>query len=161
MYFQYYRLSKTRLDHILKSVVFRSSFDSQQVKGSQTLVTSTWEQFYHISSLLWREKILRISFLVKFEIFGVSVNKLTADDKYPVWDFENISSLFNCNYVKHERFNLDNLFHWENLRQILNIFKKKKVVIANVPPILQTVKDSVIPHFKKRCFQNLFSQWTR
>ena len=161
MYFQYYRLSKTWLDHILKKVVFRSSFDSQQVKGSQTLVKSAWEQFYHIFSLLWREKILRMSFLVKFEIFGVSVNKLTADDKYPAWDFENIGSLFNCNYIKHERFYLNNLFHWGNLQQILNIFKKKKVVIANVPPILQTVKDSVRPHSKKRRFQNLFSQWTR
>ena len=38
MYFRNYRMSKTCLDNSLKSAVFRSSFDSQQVKGSEKLV---------------------------------------------------------------------------------------------------------------------------
>ena len=32
----------------------------------------------------------KVSPLVKFEIFGVSVNTLTADDKYPVRDCQNL-----------------------------------------------------------------------
>ena len=33
---------------------FRSSFDSQDVKASKTLVKSEWEHFYHFCSSLWR-----------------------------------------------------------------------------------------------------------
>ena len=40
MYFRNYRLSKTWLDHTLKNTVSRSSFYSQQVKGSKRLVKS-------------------------------------------------------------------------------------------------------------------------
>ena len=34
--------------------------------------------------------ILKISPLVKFEISGVFVNALAADDKYPARDYENL-----------------------------------------------------------------------
>ena len=36
---------------------FRTSFDSQHVKGSQTLVKSAWEHFHHIFSSLWETLI--------------------------------------------------------------------------------------------------------
>ena len=58
---------------------FTTSFDSQQVKGSQTLVKSAWEHFYHILSSLWGEMICQISPSLKFEIIGVFVNTLTSD----------------------------------------------------------------------------------
>ena len=61
--------------------------------------------------------------LLKYEMLGVFVNTLTADDKYPVLD---------CN---------------------LNIFKKKKIVLANVFRKLQTVKDLVRALSKKHSFR--------
>ena len=69
---------------------FRTSFDSQHVKASQILVKSVLEHFYHISSWLWGDMILKISPLVKLEIVGVFVNAFTSDHKYPVHDFENL-----------------------------------------------------------------------
>ena len=75
---------------ISKKRSFRISFHSQHVKGSQTLVKSAWEPFYHIFSSLWEEIIWKISPSLKFEILGVFVNTLTADYKCPVPDCENL-----------------------------------------------------------------------
>ena len=69
---------------------FGTSFDSQYAKESQTLVNSAWKLFYHIFSSVWQELIWKTSFLLEFEILGVFVNILTADDKYPVRDCENL-----------------------------------------------------------------------
>ena len=70
---------------------FRTSFDSQHVKESQTFVKSAWEHFYHIFSSLWLEKMIwKISPLLEFEIIGVFVNTLTGDEKYVVPECENL-----------------------------------------------------------------------
>ena len=69
---------------------FRNSFDSQRVNGCQTVVKSASEHFYHICWSLWEEMIYKISLYFKFEILRVFVNTLTADDKYPVGDCENL-----------------------------------------------------------------------
>ena len=69
---------------------FWTFFDSQHVKGSQTLVRSVWERFYHIFSPLWREQIWKICLLLICEILGVFVDTLTADEKYLVQDCENL-----------------------------------------------------------------------
>ena len=90
MYLQYYRLSKTRLDHILKSVVFRTCFHSEHVKAYETLVKPAWKRFYHIFSLLWVEIIWKMSPLVKLEMLGLFFNTMTADDKYPIPDCKNL-----------------------------------------------------------------------
>ena len=68
---------------------FRTSLEVQFVKGSQKLLKSACELFYHIFSSLWGDMSWKVSPLVKFGIFGVSVNTLSADDKYPVRDCEN------------------------------------------------------------------------
>ena len=52
---------------------------------------------------------------------------------------------FKTSYLKNKKRFLIFLFHWWNLRQILNIFKKKKIVIANVFPKLATVQGLFTP----------------
>ena len=69
---------------------FKTSFDSEHVKGSQKLVTSAWEHFYHIFLSGWREMISKIIPLLKFEIIGIFVNTMTADYKCPVPDSKNL-----------------------------------------------------------------------
>ena len=68
----------------------KTLFDSQHVKGFQTLVKSSWEHFYHIFSSLWGEIIWKTSPWLKFGIIGLFVNTWTADYKYPVPDCENL-----------------------------------------------------------------------
>ena len=72
---------------------FRTSFHSEHVNGCQTLVKSTWKQFYHLFSSLWSEMIRKISPLLKSEILRVFVNTLTADDKDHVQDCEDLQLL--------------------------------------------------------------------
>ena len=54
-------------------------------------------------------------------------------------------SLFKSRYLKNKKNFLGFLFHWWSLHQISNIFRKKKVVIANVFPKLVTVQGLVTP----------------
>ena len=70
----------------------RTAFDSQHVKGSQTLVKSTSEYFQHIFSSLWDNLSWKISTLVICQIWDVYCNTLTANDKYPFRDRENFST---------------------------------------------------------------------
>ena len=68
----------------------KTSFDSQHVKRFQTLVKSSWEHFYHISSSLWGEIICKTSPWLKFGIIGLFVTTGTADYKYADRDCENL-----------------------------------------------------------------------
>ena len=54
-------------------------------------------------------------------------------------------SLFKSSYLKKKKDSIPFLFHLWNLHRILNIFKKKKVLIANVFPKLATVHGLVTP----------------
>ena len=71
---------------------FRRTFDSQHVKGSKECMKSAWKNFYHIFSSLCEKLIWKIYPLVICEILGMSGETLTAKQKYPVWDFENLTS---------------------------------------------------------------------
>ena len=65
-------------------------------------------------------------------------------------------SLFKRNYLKNEKIFLNFLFLFLNLHQLLNIFKKQNIVIADVFPKLQTLKDLVRALYKKRRFRSSF-----
>ena len=54
-------------------------------------------------------------------------------------------SLFKCSYLKNKKHFLGFLFHFWNLHQILNSFKKKNIVMGNVFPKLATVQGLVTP----------------
>ena len=68
----------------------KTFFDSQHVKRFQTLVTSSWDDFYHIFLALWAELISKTSPWFKFGIIGLFVNTWTADYEYPVPVGENL-----------------------------------------------------------------------
>ena len=65
-------------------------------------------------------------------------------------------SPLKCNYLKSEKLFLNFLFHFWNLQQILDASKEKIIVIANVFPKLQTVKNLVRPISKKQLFRTRF-----
>ena len=123
----------------------KTCFDSQHVKPIQTLVKSSWGHFYNIFSSMWGEMIQKISLWLKFEIIGLFANTWTTDYKYPVTDCENLPSPFKSSYLKNKKHFLGFLFHLWNLHQILNIFKKNKIVRGNVFPKLGTVQGLVTP----------------
>ena len=63
------------------------------------------------------------------------------------------NSQFKCNYRKKDKHFLNFLLRFLNLHQILNILKKKMIVIVTVFPKLQTVNILVRPLSKKRRFR--------
>ena len=118
----------------------RTCFDGYQVKGSKTLVKSSWEHFDHILSSLWGELIRKKCPLFKFKIIEVFVNTHGLPIASIVFRFVRICrSQLKCNYLKNKRYFISFLFHLWNPHQISNISKKKKILIANVLPKLRTV----------------------
>ena len=65
-------------------------------------------------------------------------------------------SLFKSSYLKNKNHFPGLLFHLWNLHQISNIFKKKKIVIANVFPKLVTVQGLVTPLSIQRILKTFF-----
>ena len=118
----------------------RTWFDSRHVKGSQTLMKSSGQLFYHILPSLWGEMIWKIPPLFKFEITGVFVNThgllITS---ILIRIMRVCRSLLESNYLNNKKYSLRFLFHLWNLKKILNTFKKKKIVIASVFLKLKTV----------------------
>ena len=80
---------KDVVKQISKKHRFRTPFDGQDGKMSETLVKSAWEHFYHIFSSLWMKLIWKISPLVRYEIWGAFIKTLTAVPKYPPQNCEN------------------------------------------------------------------------
>ena len=94
-----------------------------------------------------------MSHLVLGKILGVFLNTLTTDGKYPVEDWENLQLLIQMELSDKQKLFLNFLLHFWNLHQILNILKKKIMVIANVFPKLETVINFVRPLFVRKCLK--------
>ena len=110
----------------------RKSFDSEHVKGSQTIMKSSWEQFYHIfhhSEGKWFGKYLPYWSLKSQGCLLTHELSITSILFRIVRIFP---SIFKCNYLKNQNHFLSFFLLLWNLHQILNIFKKKKIVITKL-----------------------------
>ena len=134
----------------------KTSFDSQHVKRFQTLVKYSSEHFYHIFPWLWGEIIWKTSPWLKFEIMGFLLTHGLPITSIQFWIVRTCRSLLKSSYLKNKKHFLGFLFHLWNLDQIWNVFKKKKIVIANVFPKLATVEGLVTPLTIQRRLQSSF-----
>ena len=152
MYFRNYRL-KNFVRPFCKKLSFATRFDSQHVKVPRIIRKFQWQHFYHVLSSFWEKLISKMSHLVLGKILGVFLNTLTTDGKYPVEDWENLQLLIQMELSDKQKLFLNFLLHFWNLHQILNILKKKIMVIANVFPKLETVINFVRPLFVRKCLK--------
>ena len=83
----------------------------------------------------------------------VFVNTLSAYGKYPFQYCESFQLPIQKQVFEERKTFSNFLFHFLNLDHILNILKKKMMVIANVFLKLQTEKNFVAPLCKKRRFR--------
>ena len=123
----------------------KSSFDTQHVKRFQTLAKSSWDHFNHMFSSLWGEIIWKISPWLKFEIIGFLLTPGLPITSILFRIVRICRSLFKSRYLKNKKHLLDFLLHLWHLHQIWNVFKKKKIVIANVFLKWATVQGLVTP----------------
>ena len=72
-----------------KKFRFGIRFDSQHVKLSQILAKSPWERFYHVFSSFWEKSIWKMSPVLLGQILGMLLNRLFAEGKYLIEDWEN------------------------------------------------------------------------
>ena len=157
MYFRNYKLSKTWLDHSPKSGVSEHPSTVNLLKGLLTPTKSAWENLCHIFASLSEKIILKIFPILKFEILGVFVNTLTANDKYAVQDSDSLQFAIQLQLSEKRKFFSSNFFSIYGIYIKFQTFSiKKRIVIANVFPKLPTIKDLVRPLSKKRRFRTSF-----
>ena len=83
-------------------------------------------------------------------------NTLTANDKYPFRDLQNLLCPTQLILpLKPITFSVFSIHFW-NLHQVLNILKKKMTLIATLLRKLPTVKDLVRRLYKKQRFRTPF-----
>ena len=87
------------------------------------------------------------------EILGVFVKTLTADDKYPVQDYENFLRPIQMQLYEKPKAFPQLLVPFLESTSNLKHFEKKMIIIANVFPKLETVKILVRSLSKKRRFR--------
>ena len=90
------------------------------------------------------------------EIVVEFVNRLTADGNYPVQDCENFQLPIQMQLSEKRKTFSQFFVLFSKPNSILNIFKKRMILIANAFPKLQTVKILLSPLSKKRCFRTRF-----
>ena len=95
-------------------------------------------------------------------MLGVFRKTFTSNDKYPVRDCVNLLSPIQMQLSLKPTTFSDCFVHFWNLDQILNILKKKMIVIATLLRKLQTVKDFFRPLSKKHRLRTPFdSQYVK
>ena len=141
--FPNFRTAKDVVMQMSKKPRFRTPFDSQHVKGSQTLVKSAWHQFYHIFSPLWAKLTWIISLLVICQILGHFRNTLTANEKYSLRNRELARQPIQMQLSKKQIPFSKFLEAYLKLTSILEEFETKMTLIAYKFSKLRSVKDVV------------------
>ena len=80
---------------------FRTPFDSEHVKASQTLMKSAWQHFYHTFCLLLAKYSWNKFLLVIFQPLGLFVKTLIADDKYSLRNGEKLQEPIQMQLFKN------------------------------------------------------------
>ena len=142
---------------LCKKCRFGIRFETQHDKVSQILEKCPWESIYHLFSSFWEKLISKISPVLLDEILEMFLNRLSAEGKHPIEDWENL--LLPNQMQLFEKRKSSSQFFVPFLQSKLNLkhFEKKKMIaIANVFPKLQTVKILVRALFKNRRFRKRF-----
>ena len=139
MYFRNYRPSRTWLNNSLKSTVSEHPPTVSMLNVPKHLPNvhdSTFIIFYHHS----QEKRFGKYFLYcRLKSYGCLLTHGAPITSILFRIVRICCSLFRCIYLKNKKYFLGFLSPLWNLHEISNIFKKKKIVIADVFPELTTV----------------------
>ena len=88
---------------LFKKRLFRTRFDREQVKASETLAKSPWERFCHVFSSFSGKLIWKMSSIVWGEVLVVFFIRLTADGSIMFKIVRICNSQLKCNYLKKEK----------------------------------------------------------
>ena len=115
---------------------FRESFDKQHGKRAPALLKSASLHLYDISWSVLSRLSWKTSLLLTYQILGLLVNTLAADEKYPVLITDKLTRPYQMElYQKQKNFLIFLLYFW-NLDEIFNTLTKEMIFIDFV--ILKT-----------------------
>ena len=121
-----YWLENAELLKCPKSHRVRTLTDSQDFKGSETLLKSAREYFDDLFWTLWKKISSKNSFSEVPEILRLFVIILTPDNKYILSVKASVSrNQFKCNYFKIKIYFLNSFLHFGNLYKIWNTLNQK------------------------------------
>ena len=149
--------AKDAITHSSKNSCFRSAFEKQHDKQSQTLLKSAWHQLHHVYWWLWRKLSWKNSVLVICKILGLFVNTLAADDKYFLLNKDILTQPIGMQFSITKTFCtvFFSFLHFWYLDQLLNILM---ILIAYLFPMLRTVKDVITQMSKMSFFRRPFNK---
>ena len=76
---------------MFKKSPLRGPFDKQHGKRAQALLKSASQHHYHIHRSLLNKLSLKKSLLLTCKILGLLVNTLATDEKYPLFNRDNLT----------------------------------------------------------------------
>ena len=141
MYFRNYRLWKTSSDHCVKSAISEHALRVNMwkcPKYSQNLPEITFIMCDHNFERSSFGKCLPYQ---SVKSWGCFLTHWVPRASILLKISRICHSQFKCNYLKSKKLFRKILFHLWNVHQISNILRQKMMVIANVFPKLQTVKN--------------------
>ena len=141
-----------------KNSRFRRPFDKWHGKRAETLFKGKQLHLYDIYWSLWRQFSWKKSLWMICKILGTFVNPWTADEKYSLLNNRNLLQRFQMKLSQKGKTFWDFLLNFLNLRSILNIFKIKMTLIADVFLNLRTPKNVVRKISKKSPFRGSFDK---
>ena len=104
----------------------KGSFPKKHGKRVQTLFKFAWQHHYHIYWSLWRKLSYKKSLLVICKMSRLFINALSADDKYSLFNRDNLTQPIQIQVSRKEKSFSNFLLHFWNLVSIFNIFEKKR-----------------------------------
>ena len=134
----------------------KATFDKQHGKRAKTLLKSSSPQFHHIYWSLWKQLGCKKWLLAIFQILGLVANILSANDKYPVLNRDNLMIRIQMElYQKQKKFSV---YFVPYLKSSWNFeyFEKKKLTLLDfVFPKLRTPKTWLDKCLKSPVLENL------
>ena len=147
------RSPKRKVKSISIKSRFKGSSWKQYGKRAQTLLKFGWQHLYHIYWSLWTQLTWKKSLLVTCKISRLFPNTLSSDGKYSLLSRDNLREPIHMQLSPKQKIFCD--FFSAFLKSSLNFERlktKKKTLIAEVFPKLQTPKHMVTSMSKKsRC----------
>ena len=135
-----------------KECSFSGPFHKQHGKHAQALLKSASEHLYHIHWSLKSQLSRKKSLLLTCQIFGLLVNILAADEKYPVLNRENLTIPIQMQLSQKQK--IFSQFFAAFLEARLNFehYEKKIILTAFVFLKLRTLKTRLY-----KCLKGLVS----
>ena len=96
------KTGKNVLRPMSKKACFGTPFDSQHVKGIQTLVKSAWQHLYHIFFTFWGKWSWKLSLLVICEILGLFINTWLLMSNIFFAVIRTCRNQLKCTYLKNK-----------------------------------------------------------